>query len=117
MYILVYHVIILYIHPGIGAPTSNPFAINGLLIGVTTGVFGVTIILITATFITFTVIMIRSKRALRVDLEFLKTKLNEQPIYEELAHDSIKSSSPPIDTGENTAYVSAFVISATRNSK
>ena len=75
------------------------------------------IIIITATFIAVTVILMRSKRALRVDLELLKTKVNEQPIYEELAHDSIKSSSPPIDTGENTAYVSAFVISATRNSK
>ena len=107
----------MYQHSGIGTSASNPFSVSGLLFGVTTGAMGMAIIIITATFIAVTVILMRSKRALRVDLELLKTKVNEQPIYEELAHDSIKSSSPPIDTGENTAYVSAFVINAMRSCK
>ena len=75
------------------------------------GVMALLIIVIVTTFISVTVILIRSKRVLRVDLERLKTKTIEQPpIYEELdcvAPTATKpASSPTIDIGQNTAYLS-----------
>ena len=78
----------------------------------------VVIVFITSIFTAITATLIRSKQALRAELELLKVaKMKEQPIipvYEEIAQlqDSLKSSSPTIDTGENTAYVSAFVMNA-----
>ena len=106
------------LHTIIGASASNPFSVSELPCGITTGVMGVAIIIITATFITITVTLIRSKRALRVNLDLLKAKTqNEQSaIRDELPLDSEQSSSPTIDTEENIAYVSAFIPnSCTRN--
>ena len=62
-----------------------------------------------------TVVLIKSKQALLEELNILKAKTKEQPVmYEEIAQlqDSLKSSSPAIDLGENTAYVSAISMSA-----
>ena len=74
------------------------------------GVMALLIIVIVTAFISVTVILIRSKRVLRVDLERLKTKTIEQPpIYEELdcvAPTAKPASSPTIDIGQNTAYLS-----------
>ena len=71
------------------------------------------VVIITSLFITTIVMLIRSKRvvrALRAELVLLKAKtVKDQPvIYEEIAQlqDSLKSSSPSIDIGENTAYAS-----------
>ena len=75
----------------------------------------ITIIFITLMLITITTILLKSKRAHRVELDLLKAKMKEQPvIYEEIAQlqDSLKSSSPTIDLGENTAYVSAISMNA-----
>ena len=61
------------------------------------------------------VILIKSKRAICVELNLLQAKMKEQPvIYEEIVQfqDSLKSSSPTIDVGENTAYVSAISMNA-----
>ena len=49
-----------------------------------------------------------------MELDVLKAKMKEHPvIYEEIAQlqDSLKSSSPTIDVGENTAYVSVINMS------
>ena len=62
-----------------------------------------------------TVVLIKSKRALRVEFNLFRAKTKEPPvIYEEITQlqDSLKSSSPPIDIGENTAYVSVINMSA-----
>ena len=63
---------------------------------------------ITLTLITIIVIMFRSKRNLRLTLEQLRAKVDNnqgQPvIYEELGYECVKRSSP--DTGENIAYSS-----------
>ena len=63
-----------------------------------------------------TTILLKSKRALRLELDLLHAKVKEQPViyYEEITQlqDSLKSSSPPIDVGENTAYVSAVCMNA-----
>ena len=49
------------------------------------GAMALIIIIITITFVLITVTLVRSRRALRVDLERLKAKTIEQPaIYEEL---------------------------------
>ena len=70
------------------------------------------IIIITVIFIVITVALMRSRRALLVDLERLKAKTIEQPaIYEELDYVHMMApkpaaSSPTIDTGQNTAYLS-----------
>ena len=50
-----------------------------------------------------------------MELDVLKARMKEQPvIYEEVARlqDPLKSSSPTIDVGENTAYVSVININA-----
>ena len=74
------------------------------------GAMTLIIISITIIFISITVTLVRSRRAVRVDLERLKAKAIEQPaIYEELdyVHMAPKpASSPTIDTGQNTAYLS-----------
>ena len=64
-----------------------------------------------------TTILFKSKQALQLELNLLldQAKVKEQPvIYEEITglQDSLKSSSPPIDVGENTAYVSAVYMNA-----
>ena len=62
-----------------------------------------------------TTILFKSKQALRSELNLLQAKVKEQPvIYEEITglQDSLKSSSPPIDVGENTAYVSVVCMNA-----
>ena len=62
--------------------------------------------------ILITVALVRSRRALHVNLECLKAKTIEQPaIYEELDYVHMMSpkpaaSSPTIDTGQNTDYLS-----------
>ena len=56
---------------------------------------------------------ITGKRSLRVELNLLKAKMKEQPvIYEEISQlqDFLKSSSPTIDVGENTALAYVSVI-------
>ena len=71
----------------------------------------VALIFITAPSILVTVALARSRKTLRDQLDVLKAKANEQPvIYEEVLQDSLKSSSPSINTGENTAYASAVVV-------
>ena len=73
------------------------------------------IVIITLLFSSMATILLKSKRSLRVELNLLKAKMKEQPvIYEEIAQlqDSLKSSSPPIDIGENTAYVSVISMNA-----
>ena len=59
--------------------------------------------------------LLKSKEALRLELDHLHARLKEQPvIYEEIGQlqDSLKSSSLAIDVGENTAYVSAISMNA-----
>ena len=75
----------------------------------------IVIVFITSIFITTTVILIKSKQALREEFNLFKAKMKKQPvIYEEIGQlqDSLKSSSPAIDIGENTAYVSAISMNA-----
>ena len=82
-----------------------------ILYGATFGGMAVALIVITATSILVTVALARSRIVLREQLNILKAKANEQPvIYEEILQDSLKSSSPSINTGENTAYASAVVV-------
>ena len=60
---------------------------------------------VTIKFTIILTILLKSKRALHVELDLLKAKMKEQPvIYEEIGQlqDSLKSSSPTIDVGENT---------------
>ena len=75
----------------------------------------IVIVFITLLFTAILTILLKSKQALRVELDLLKAKMKEQPvIYEEIAQlqDSLKSSSPTIDVGENTAYVSVINMKA-----
>ena len=84
-------------------------------LGAITGTMFIVIIFITLMLITITTILLKSKRALRLELDLLQAKVKEQPvIYEEIVQlqDSLKSSSPTIDVGENTAYVSAISMNA-----
>ena len=80
---------------------------------------GLLITVITTTFIIVTALLVKSRRALRTELDSLKVKtINEvkQPaIYEEINGGSLKSSSPSIDIGENAAYESVFTNSAGQN--
>ena len=95
----------------IGPNTPSAIVIS---CGATIGAMFVVVVFITSLFIATIVMLIRSKRravrALRAELVLLKAKtVKEQPvIYEEVPQlqDSLKSSSPSIDVGENTAYVS-----------
>lgn len=87
--------------------------ISGLSFGVSIGVLGFVIIIITVMFITILVILIHSNRALRREL--FKTKLIQQPaIYEEL-ESVVRLPSPTIDTGKNTAYASASMLTMNTN--
>ena len=75
----------------------------------------ITIVSITLISITISTILLKSKQALRLELDHLQAKLKEEPvIYEEIAQlqDSLKSLSPATDVGENTAYVSAISMKA-----
>ena len=86
-----------------------------ITLGAVLGVMFIVIIFITILFTTMTTILLKSKQALRLELDLLQAKVKEQPvIYEEITQlqDSLKSSSPPIDVGENTAYVSAVCMNA-----
>ena len=86
-----------------------------ITLGAVLGVMFVVIIFINILFTTMTTILFKSKRALRLELDLLRAKVKEQPvIYEEITQlqDSLKSSSPPIDVGENTAYVSVVCMNA-----
>ena len=94
-------------------PTSKlKFTIGMLPFGMAMGAMIVIIVIITTIFILITMALVRSRRALLVDLERLKVKTIEQSaIYEELDYVHMMSpkpaaSSPTIDTGENTAYLS-----------
>ena len=89
--------------------SSSPVIV--ITLGATIGAMFIIIVSITLISITISTILLKSKRALRLELDHLQAKLKEQPvIYEEIGqlHDSIKSSSPAIDVGENTAYVSVI---------
>ena len=78
------------------------------------GAMTVIIVIITTFFILITVALVRSRRALLVDLEHLKVKTIEQSaIYEELDYvhmmapkPTVSSPTISIDTGQNTAYLS-----------
>ena len=86
-----------------------------IALGAVIGAMLIVIIFITLLFTSMTMILLKSKQALRLELDLLQAKVKEQPvIYEEIAQlqDSLKSSSPPIDVGENTAYVSAVCMNA-----
>jgi hypothetical protein len=86
-----------------------------ITLGAVIGAMFILIIFITLLFTSMTTILLKSKWALRLELDLLQAKAKEQPvIYEEIAQlqDSLKSSSPPIDVGENTAYVSAICMNA-----
>ena len=82
--------------------------------GTVTGAMSIVIVFIISIFTASIAILIKSKRALRVELDILKAKMKEPVIYEEIAQlqDSLKSSSPTIDVGENTAYESAISVNA-----
>ena len=79
--------------------------------GAVIGAMFTVMVVIILIFITTTAILIKSRQALRLELNLVQAKVKEQQvIYEEIAQvqDSLKSSSPTIDVGENTAYVSAI---------
>ena len=103
-----YHAVVLGVSESESKKLSQ-FTIGVLPFGVPIGAIGSVVIVITATFIAITVILVRSRRTLHTDLELLKAKVYEQPaaIYEELNYGStVKPSSPTIDTEKNTAYFS-----------
>ncbi len=80
------------------------------------GVMNLIIFAITSAYITTTVILIRIKSSLQANLKNLRANSKEQyALYEELDYrtESVKSSSPTIDTGENAAYSSAASKSTT----
>ena len=86
-----------------------------ITLGAVIGVMFIMIVFIVLLFTAILTILLKSKQALRVELDVLKAKMKEQPvIYEEIAQlqDSLKSSSPTIDVGENTAYVSVISMNA-----
>ena len=86
-----------------------------IALGAVIGAMFIMIVIITSLFILMATILLKSKQALRVELNLLKAKMKEQPvIYEEIAQlqDSLKSSSPTIDIGENAAYVSVINMNA-----
>ena len=93
--------------------SSSPVIV--ITLGAIIGAMFIIIVSITLISITISTSLLKSKRALRMELHHLQTKLKEQPvIYEEIGQlqDSLKSSSPAIDIGENTAYVSAISMKA-----
>ena len=78
---------------------------SGLAFGVTVGIMSLIIVGIITAYVANTVILIRIKSSLQANLNNLKEKGKElHAIYEELDYQSIKSSSPTIDMGENAAY-------------
>ena len=81
---------------------------SGVSFGFTVGVMSLIIFTIIAAYIATTVILVRKKNSLEMNLRNQKKKCKQQhAIYEELDYQSIKSPSPTIDTGENAAYSSA----------
>ena len=93
--------------------SSSPVIV--ITLGATIGAMFIIIVSITLISITISTTLLKSKRALRLELDHLQAKLKEQPvIYEEIGQlqDSLKSSSPAIDVGENTAYVSVISMNA-----
>ena len=82
-----------------------------IVVGASTGAIFIVMWFIISILNATMVMLIKSKRALRVELQ---AKMKEPVIYEEIAQlqDSLKSSSPTIDLGENTAYVSAINMNA-----
>ena len=89
-----------------------------IVFGSILGTLCIMIVLITTVFMITLVVVIRSNRALRKQLNVLKGKLNQQPaIYEEIPQrrESVKSSTPSIETGENTAYATVFLSSVSCN--
>ena len=97
----------------IDATLSSPVVV--ITLGAVIGVMFIMIVFIILLSTTTTTILLKSKQALRVQLNLLQAKMKEpQVIYEEIAQlqDSLKSSSPTIDVGENTAYVSAISMNA-----
>ena len=86
----------------------------GLSFGLTVGVMSLIILAIITAYITTTVILIRIKRSLEANLRDLRENGKKQyALYEELDYQSIKSSSPTIDTGENAAYYSSAASEST----
>ena len=68
------------------------------------------VVTITTAFLLITAILLKSRRALQMDLERIKVKQSEQPaiIYEELDNFKVIPTppSPTIDIEKNTAYMS-----------
>ena len=86
----------------IGAVISSSILIT---FGTVIGALLIMVVFITLCFITVTVILIRSKQALRMEFEHFKANMNEHPvIYEDLQ----ESPPPIIDLRQNTAYISTI---------
>ena len=105
----------LYIIVSTSVSTSKlKFTIGMLPFGTAIGAMIVIIVIVITVFILITMALVRSRRALHVDLECLKVKTIEQPaIYEELDYVHMMSPKPAassptisIDTRQNTAYLS-----------
>ena len=81
-----------------------------IIFGGTVGAMGTVIVILTSTLIIVTVALVRSKRTLRRELDLVQAQktLKEPAIYEEIVLHSRKTSTPSIDTGENTAYMSVW---------
>ena len=99
-------------HSGVSEPA--PFRINRLIFGICAGVMSLAIIIISILYMATTLMLMKSKQALRTDsqLEFIITKVNKHTVYEELDYQPSARPSPPtstIDTEENMAYLSALV--------
>ena len=93
----------------VDATSSSPVIV--ITLGAIIGAMFITIVSITLLSITISTTLLKSKQALRLELDHLQARLKEQPvIYEESGQlqDSLKSSSPAIDVRENTAYVSVI---------
>lgn len=97
---------------GTSISTSTIEVTNGILpFGAATGTVTLLLIIIIITLVFITVILMRSRRKLVVNLERLKANAVEQPaIYDELDHVhnvmALKPTSSPIEMGQNAAYIS-----------
>ena len=118
--LLQYHVLIITqaCHNNVDKLKDDTSPIVIIISGSILGTLCIVIVLITTAFVITLVVVIRSNRTLRKQLNVLKGKSNQQPaIYEEIPQrrESVKSSTPSIETGENTAYATVFLSSVTCN--
>lgn len=101
-------IMIFCMHASIDSDSVSGVQMIGITpFGSTIGAMAMVVVTVIITFILITTILLKSKRALRMDHERMRAKLSEQSaIYEELDKVMPTPPSPTIDIEQNSAYIS-----------